>query len=203
MISTKVLYERLAFLYDLDDVMCMGAKQHWRKKIIKDLKTRSNSTLDIATGTGRMAKILCSNLKNGQIIGVDLSKNMLRIAKIRNRNQKNLSLIQCNAEQLPFRDEIFDTVTCTYGMDTFCHPETVFSEAVRVLKCGGRMGLIYFAKIRTKNLLKYLEPSIKKFYKLVWHAKDIDMLSIMRKYSLKKIRSYDLLFTEALIVEKL
>ncbi|MDI6860136.1 MAG: class I SAM-dependent methyltransferase, partial [Methanocellales archaeon] len=159
MTSTRTIYERLAFLYDLDDVMCLGAKQHWRKKIVKELDVEGKLALDIATGTGRTAKILSK--KNGRVIGVDFSWNMLKIARIRNRGRDNLALIQCNAEHLPFRDETFDVVTCTCGMDTVDAPEAVFSEAVRVLKLGGKIGMMYFTE--PEGWLRYLDPIIKKF----------------------------------------
>lgn len=198
MTSTRTIYERLAFLYDLDDVMCLGAKQHWRKKIVKELDVKGRLALDIATGTGRTAKILSK--KNGRVIGVDFSRNMLKIARIRNRGRDNLALIQCNAEHLPFRNGTFDVVTCMCGMDTVCRPETVFSEAVRVLKLGGKIGMMYFTE--PEGWLRYLDSIIKKFYEVVWHAGNVDVLSISKKHSLEMIRRYDLPFAEALVMEK-
>jgi len=145
MATTKRVYERLAPVYDLDDVMFAGAKQHWRKKIIDMLNVENGKlVLDITTGTGRAAKILSKRVKGGRVIAVDISKNMLKIARMRNRGRNNLRFILCDASHLPLKDEVFDGVSCMCGMDTVDEPEAVLSEVTRVLKDKGRFGMMYF-----------------------------------------------------------
>ncbi|MDI6889212.1 MAG: class I SAM-dependent methyltransferase [Methanocellales archaeon] len=178
MATTKRVYERLAPVYDLDDVMFAGAKQHWRKKIIDKLNIENAKlVLDITTGTGRAAKILSKRVKDGRVIAVDISKNMLKIARMRNRGRDNLRFILCDAAHLPLKGDVFDGVSCMCGMDTVDAPEAVLSEAVRVLKNKGRIGMLYFSE--PKGWLRYLDALLKKYHSVIWNTKNVDMASMI------------------------
>jgi len=69
--------------------------------------------LDVGTGQGTDAILLSENCDD--VVAVDISKKALLTAKILsqlNKAQDNISLIQSDAEHLPFKDEIFDVVYC-------------------------------------------------------------------------------------------
>jgi len=201
MATTKRVYERLAPVYDLDDVMFAGAKQHWRKKIIDMLNVENGKlVLDITTGTGRAAKILSKRVKDGRVIAVDISKNMLKIARVRNRGRNNLCFILCDAAHLPLKDGVFDGISCMCGMDTVDAPEAVLSEAARVLKNKGRFGMMYFSE--PKGWLRHLDALLKKYYSMIWNTKNVDVASMISNYPLTIIKKYDLIIADALVVEK-
>lgn len=69
--------------------------------------------LDVGTGQGIDAILLSENCDD--VVAVDISKKALLTAKLLsqlNKAQDNISLIQSDAEHLPFKDEIFDVVYC-------------------------------------------------------------------------------------------
>lgn len=69
------------------------------------------SVLDIACGTGRYTELLLS--RGYQVGGIDISSEMLAIAKARIEYHPNLLFLQNgDAENLPFEDKQFDGVTC-------------------------------------------------------------------------------------------
>ena len=76
------------------------------------------------------------------VTGVDLSEEMLAIAK---RKVENGKWKVGNAEALPFADGEFDAVTCAFGVRNFVHLEQGLSEMLRVLKPGGKMVILELA----------------------------------------------------------
>lgn len=201
MTTTKRTYERLAILYDLDDAMFFGLKQMWRKKIIDDLNVEKGQfILDIATGTGRAAKILSKRAEHAQIVAIDFSKSMMDIARIRNRNRDNIAFILCDAAHLPFKDGIFDAASCMCGMDTVDDPDGVVSEATRVLKKKKRFGMMYFRK--PKGWAKYIFAPLMKFYDIVWKTGYVDLSTIIADQPLTIIKNRDLILADALVVER-
>jgi ubiquinone/menaquinone biosynthesis C-methylase UbiE len=95
--------------------------------------------LDIATGTGRLPMALLEQPSfRGQLVGVDHSKKMLRIATAKLAERKDrVTLLWCDAMSLPFVDSTFDMVTCLEMIEFTPDPEGQLVEAVRVLKPGG------------------------------------------------------------------
>ncbi len=89
--KTRDGYNRLALLYDLDDVLWLGSKQYSRKKLIKETNLPdSGLVLDLTTGTGRNAGLLARWVKNGTVVGIDISRNVLKVHRFRNDRYKNL-----------------------------------------------------------------------------------------------------------------
>jgi ubiquinone/menaquinone biosynthesis C-methylase UbiE len=98
--------------------------------------------LDVATGTGRVP---CALLREpdfeGLVVGLDASKRMLELARIKlgksdNFNLDSASLIQQFAAPLPFLDNSFDYVSCLEALEFFPSDLEAISEMVRVLKPG-------------------------------------------------------------------
>ena len=94
--------------------------------------------LDVATGTGRLPLALLRERFRGQIVGLDLSRGMLRQAwrKLRPHSDQ-VTLLWQDASHLPFDDGAFDAVTCMESLEFMPRPLEVLSEMVRVLASGG------------------------------------------------------------------
>ncbi len=95
--------------------------------------------LDVATGTGRLPRALLRQPAfDGRIIGLDLSRRMLREA-VRKTAQfaDRLTYIWQDARRLPFDDDTFDAVTCLEALEFTPNPRAVLAELVRVLRPGG------------------------------------------------------------------
>lgn len=95
--------------------------------------------LDVATGTGRLPRALLRQPAfQGRIIGVDLSRGMLREAVSRTAQfADRLTFIWQGASHLPFEDNTFDAVTCLEALEFMPDPRQVMQELVRVLRPGG------------------------------------------------------------------
>lgn len=95
--------------------------------------------LDVATGTARLARTLFEQAGfNGQLIGVDLSRKMLRQAvSVTSKWRDRVTFIRQDAGKLPFPDGAFDAVACLEALEFMPDPDRVLREMVRVLRPGG------------------------------------------------------------------
>ena len=95
--------------------------------------------LDVATGTGRLPRALLRQPAfEGRVIGLDLSRRMLREAVRRTAQfADRLTYIWQDARNLPFNDGTFDAVACLEALEFTPDPWQVLTELVRVLRPGG------------------------------------------------------------------
>ena len=135
------LYDRAAGVYD--SVKAWGTRHDcWRVALPL---TRALSdvahplVLDAATGTGRIPLLLADwPFFDGHIIGLDLSANMLCVARQRTREFRGvISLTRQDALFLSFADNTFHAVSCLEGLELFPRPEKALQEMARVLRPGG------------------------------------------------------------------
>lgn len=152
-------FDKIARTYDrLNRVMTLGLDRRWRKRAAHEVVSGQWSevcVLDVACGTGDMAVSLAE--RGCTVTGVDLSEEMLAIAKVKSERLK-VKVEIADAENLPFEDESFDGVTCAFGVRNFVHLEQGLSEMLRVLKPGGRMVILELATPDS--------PLIRPFYNL-------------------------------------
>jgi ubiquinone/menaquinone biosynthesis C-methylase UbiE len=95
--------------------------------------------LDVACGTGIVARVAKSHLRLGTVVGVDASAQMLAIAR---RAAPDIEFREGPAETLPVpAGEAFDVVTCHQGLQFFPNKPGAVSEMRRVLAPGGRVGI--------------------------------------------------------------
>jgi ubiquinone/menaquinone biosynthesis C-methylase UbiE len=101
--------------------------------------------LDIGTGSGIVAIEAAGRLvSDGRIVGVDLSREMLRQAAIHAENtpgRSRIALIETDAEHLPFADATFDCVVSLFALLHFPNPSQALAEMHRVLAPNGRIAL--------------------------------------------------------------
>jgi demethylmenaquinone methyltransferase/2-methoxy-6-polyprenyl-1,4-benzoquinol methylase len=109
--------------------------------------------LDLASGTGDLALLeIDALLPLGQVVGCDLSGQMLRWAQKKFEKLPaagwHLKLVNGKAEGLPFADNTFDAATIGFALRNVSDLDKTFSELHRVLKPGGRIGLLEFGRPR-------------------------------------------------------
>ena len=130
-------FDRVAPVYDT-----WAGGQHGRVATrLVDLATPSQNeqVLDVGTGTGLVANLVAPRVNPGLVIGVDLSENMLSIARA--NKAKNVQFVGMAAEHLVFRPATFDLVTMGQALAYFADPTTALAEANRVLRLGGRLAV--------------------------------------------------------------
>lgn len=96
--------------------------------------------LDVASGPGGTAGR--ASARGARVVGVDLSPEMLAHARSRHRG---IEFREADAESLPFVDESFDAITCSFGIGHFPNPELAVREFRRVVRPGGRIAVSWWS----------------------------------------------------------
>ena len=144
--------------YDLmNDVMSFGIHRIWKNKFIDWMNPASNSSLiDVASGTGDIAKLFSLRNKNlSAITCVEPNEGMFKKGKDNLINFKNIKWIKSKAEILPVEDSKYDFYSISYGIRNVSDINKTLMEAYRVLKPGGRLMCLEFSKI-DNELLSFL-----------------------------------------------
>ncbi|MDZ8186138.1 MAG: class I SAM-dependent methyltransferase [Nostoc sp. ChiSLP02] len=141
--NKKFLFDRWAPTYDWLLPSVFYRAIHKRLLEYVNLPERAN-ILDIGCGTGRLLERLATKFPDLRGTGLDLSANMLRMARLSNRHHPRLIYVEGKAESLPFADGQFDAVFSTISFLHYLEPRQVISEISRVLSPGGRFYLVDF-----------------------------------------------------------
>jgi SAM-dependent methyltransferase len=104
--------------------------------------------LDIASGTGEPGLTVAKLCPKGRVVLTDLAPEMLDVAARRAAAQgiTNIETKVCSADDLPFGDGTFDSVSVRFGYMFFPDMAKATTEFARVLKPGGRLGASVWIK---------------------------------------------------------
>ncbi|MED4462882.1 demethylmenaquinone methyltransferase [Metabacillus fastidiosus] len=138
------VFEKIYKNYDkMNSVISFQRHVAWRKDTMKRMNVKNGqSALDVCCGTADWTIALADAVgKNGNVIGLDFSKNMLAIGreKVNDLELDNVKLIHGNAMSLPFEDNSFDFVTIGFGLRNVPDYMQVLKEMYRVVKPGGKV----------------------------------------------------------------
>jgi len=141
----KEIYEDEAKTYDKTrEIFEKGRFANRERKLLSEFLKRKSLVLNLACGTGRHLEFFVNRLEN-EVVGIDISVNMLKIGKTKLLNtvkkNKNVHLIVADAENLPFRENIFDAVVCSRAFYLFDNKFRILQEAHRVLKKRGNLAI--------------------------------------------------------------
>lgn len=142
------LYDKSAREYDdIKGVMPLQDALHLARPLIDSLKQRSDHgspeahgvVLDVATGTARLPIALLRQFDfAGRVIGVDLSSQMLRVARERLQSRADRTAwVLDTATHLPFADRTFAAVSCIEALELLPDASQALQELVRVLEPNG------------------------------------------------------------------
>ncbi len=107
-------------------------------KIAKEImkKTRSGTIIDLGSGPGYLSIDVARRSPGLQVYGIDLSRQMVKIARRHAKGVDNVQFVFGNAAKLPFEDNSIDLVISTGALHHWKTPRLVFDECHRVLKTG-------------------------------------------------------------------
>ena len=163
------MYDKLSFWYDFGEkwiglLRYGNTISEMRKNLMEHLEWRNGiSVLYVSIGTGKDLNFIPQNvdLKSLDFTGIDISHGMLKKCHSIWKKRTNLTLVNCCAEDLPFKDNIFDIVFHVGGINFFTDKALAIKEMIRVSKPGSKImiadetadfiGTQYKKSIFTKN----------------------------------------------------
>ena len=143
----RSMFDRIAPSYDsLNHLLSMQIDRLWRRKACRRVAEGApRRILDLATGTGDLAIALARCLPEAEILGLDLSPEMLAVARKKITAaglQECICVEEGDAEALPVADGAFDRVTVGFGVRNFARLELSLQEMHRVLSAGGEVMIL-------------------------------------------------------------
>lgn len=147
--AVRAMFDRVAPSYDLlNRVMSLRIDQLWRRRLLADLRPRDGEAmLDLCAGTMDVAALARRRAPGLRIVGADFSFGMLA----RGVAKTGLAASQADALALPFKPASFDLATVTFGMRNLDSYELGLSELARVLRPGGRLGILEFFRPESRG----------------------------------------------------
>ncbi len=155
------VFSKVAERYDLmNDLMSGGLHRLWKSDFVSMLNPPKGASafrlLDVAGGTGDIAmRTLGAGGPNTSAVICDISPEMLDVGRRRVADaglSDRITLIEGNAETLPFDDKSFDAYTISFGIRNVTHIDVALNEAFRVLKTGGHFLCLEFSEVQVPIL---------------------------------------------------
>lgn len=146
--SLALLFDDTASHYDrVIGLMSLGSGSWYRRDALRRAGLRAGmKLLDVAAGTGAVARAAVETVgPSGRVLGIDPSMGMLSQA-----SKLRIPLVQGVAERLPFRDGSFDFLSMGYALRLVTDLKHAFAEYYRVLKPGGTVLILDFARPRSR-----------------------------------------------------
>jgi demethylmenaquinone methyltransferase / 2-methoxy-6-polyprenyl-1,4-benzoquinol methylase len=161
--GVRRMFDRIAPVYDaMNRVMTAGLDQRWRRVTVEETVHDGDRVLDACCGTGDLA-VAAVRHRGAHVTGLDFSERMLERAR---RKEPAIEWVQGDVLALPFEDASFDAATVGFGVRNVADLEAGLFELRRVLRPGGRLGILEITTPR---------GAVAPFYKL-WFDRVVPLL---------------------------
>lgn len=133
-----------------------------------------DTVVDLGAGAGFDAFIVSPIVgNNGKVIGIDLSDDMLDLARINSKKGQytNVDFVKGDIEQLPLESNIANHVISNCVINLSLNKAEVYKEAYRVLKVGGKLAISDI--VLEKELPDFIKNSLEGHIACVSGAEDI------------------------------
>jgi demethylmenaquinone methyltransferase/2-methoxy-6-polyprenyl-1,4-benzoquinol methylase len=142
--AVRRMFDRIAPVYDaMNRTMTAGLDRRWRRLTAEAVVRRGDRVLDACCGTGDLA--VAAARAGGNVTGLDFSDRMLERAR---RKAPALEWVRGDLLALPFADASFDAATVGFGVRNVADLGLALRELRRVLRPGGRLGILEITRPR-------------------------------------------------------
>ncbi len=201
--NIKNTFDDVAKSYDRNKQFIISAQ-----KMVKLIELDSDDLyiLDLSTGTGNIAIELAKKFPKANIFGVDISNEMLNIARDKTKKQSinNITYQMQDVENLKFDGIKFDLITCGYGLFFYPNMDKVFRNICNKLKNNGKFVFSTFTDIAFEPYSKIfldmldtnygIKPPNKIEKKQLKTENEIKELSSQIEYKNLEIKNIDIKF---------
>ena len=150
--DSKLFYKAMSEFYDLIDIVYFRDYDNSPRKVVFESIDNEEKVLDLCTGTATNALKIAKSKPLSEIIGIDLSKDMLKIAqgKVKKSKVQNIKLYHMDATNMRFQDKFFDKILLSLVLHEVEEnlAEKILTEAKRVLKDDGEIIVTEWEKSR-------------------------------------------------------
>jgi len=138
------MFDRIAPVYDaMNRVMTAGLDRRWRRITVEQAVRPDDRVLDVCCGTGDLA--IAARKRGASVVGLDFSERMLERARAK---RGDVDWVRGDLLALPFEDGSFDAVTVGFGVRNVEDLPAALAEMRRVLRPGGRVGILEITRPR-------------------------------------------------------
>ena len=153
--EVREMFDHLAPKSDLlNHTLSLSIDRVWRRRVVGEVRrAKPGRILDVATGTGDLAIAMARRIRDVQVLGVDLSEQMLAVArrKIEARGlDGRIVLDRGDAERLAVADASVDVATVAFGVRNFGDLGAGLRELARTIKPGGKVVILEFSRPRNR-----------------------------------------------------
>ena len=154
--QVEQMFDNIAPTYDkLNHILSFNIDRIWRRRVMRIVRrSHAKKIMDVATGTGDLAIAMAKRVDRTQILGIDLSEEMLQVARKKIEKQgleERIMVEKGDAENLSMvSSESIDAATVAFGVRNFENLEKGLSEIYRTLKPGGKFVVLEFSIPRNR-----------------------------------------------------
>jgi len=176
---------------DYETFLVPALFEEWAPKMLAAVAVGDGDhILDVACGTGVVARDALSKVGAGRVVGLDATDAMLVVAE---RIEPRVEWRVGDAGDLPFEAGSFDAVICQSGLMFFPDQVAAVREMWRVLRPGGRLAVQVWASCEAQDtfadlLEEHVGVVVADQYRIPWNLSDPErLLALFRAAELAEV----------------
>ena len=172
-IFNRLLFAEVAPKYDfVTRALSFGRDQAWKRQLIASCPSEPEAPrcVDLACGTGDICRSLATRFPEAQITGIDLSDDMLAIARKLQTEESSPSTLDWRCEDMgrtSIESASVDIVTGGYALRNAPELDVALKEIERILKPGGHAAFLDFSK-SPNRLIAAVTHGLLKLWGGLW-----------------------------------
>ena len=181
--AVREMFNSISLRYDfLNDIFSFGLHRLWKRKLLDILNPNfGEKWIDLCCGTGDMSLLLASYMKSSEnITGIDSASKVLFVARERSKgNNSSIKWINGDALETNLPSNEYDGLLMAYGLRNLSSSEAGLKEAFRLLKPGGKAGILDFRSFQGFSI----QGLFQKIYLILYVVPIASAFGLGKEYS--------------------